>query len=300
MFHYHAFGLTFSSEMMLTNLLPVAAGDADVAIVRAPVSTQGLEAPQQIRPYRQIASNEFWLQVPGIARFYVTNGSRIVVDADPGADQQSLSVYLLGSCMGVLLHQRHLLVIHGNAVRVGDHCVVFAGPSGYGKSTLAAAFVQRGYQILSDDLCAIDASGRVQPSFPQIKLWQDSAEKLQIDMAALPQVRKQIKKYIYPVAEQFCTTALPIHALYLLNLHNRNSIEFNRVTGAEKMARLIENTYRVRHLRGLDVHAQHLDACGQLANRVRVTHITRPSGGFELDRLVAMIEADLSEVEACA
>ena len=52
----------------------------------------------------------------------------------------------------------------------------FVGDSGAGKSTLASAFLNRGYQLLSDDVIPVSLSQNhipmVTPSYPQQKLWQ--------------------------------------------------------------------------------------------------------------------------------
>ncbi|MCP4397035.1 MAG: hypothetical protein GY801_07015 [bacterium] len=61
----------------------------------------------------------------------------------------------IASELGALLHQRELLPLHGSAIKVNDGVCVFVGLSGNGKSTVAAAFRQRGYQVLADDVCVV-------------------------------------------------------------------------------------------------------------------------------------------------
>lgn len=58
----------------------------------------------------------------------------------------------------VILHQllNGRVVLHGSAVVVDGAAVATIGPSGAGKSTTAAALVQRGAELLADDVVAID------------------------------------------------------------------------------------------------------------------------------------------------
>ena len=67
----------------------------------------------------------------------------------------NIRLYLLGSAMGVLLHQRGLLPLHANAVEIDGKAFAFMGASGSGKSTLAAWFHDHGYRIIADDVCAV-------------------------------------------------------------------------------------------------------------------------------------------------
>jgi len=294
---YTAFGLSIHSDMQLPALLRSNNKKIDIQIIRGKVNKKGLDAPEQTRLFSQLAVNELWLHVPNIAWFYVSNGNKIIVEAENGSDEQSIILYILGTCMGAIMHQRNRLVIHGNAIRVGEGCVVFAGQSGNGKSTLAAAFHQRGYSILADDLAVIDEQGKVQPSYPQIKLWHDTAKKLEIEISRLKRIRLQIDKYAYPIKDGFCTIPLPIKAIYILNNHNQDEFLFEPIKGIAKFNPLKNNTYRINHLDGLGLKKQHFKRCSQLANQIQLTRITRPNDSFELNTLVELIEADLTKKE---
>lgn len=294
---YFAFGLTFDSDLELPPLLAADTSTPDVRITCGAVSKTGLASPEKIKPFCQVAPNELWLHVPGIARFYVAHGNAIIVEPEDGADMQSVRLYLLGSCMGALIYQRNRLVIHGNAIRFGDECVIFAGRSGNGKSTLAAAFHQRGHEVLADDLSVIDEQLQVQPSYPQLKIWHDTAKKLGMDLDGLNRIRLQVEKYAYPIPTSFCRTPLPVKALYLLNTHNQSEFLFEPIQGMAKFKPLKANSYRSNYIDGLGLNAEHLKLCSRLANQIAITRITRPDSGFRLDELVELIEADLTRTK---
>jgi serine kinase of HPr protein (carbohydrate metabolism regulator) len=51
------------------------------------------------------------------------------------------------------------IVLHAAAVAIGGHGILLPGMAGIGKTMLAAWFLSRGYQYLSDDLvCITDES----------------------------------------------------------------------------------------------------------------------------------------------
>ena len=59
---------------------------------------------------------------------------------------------------GALLMQRKILPLHGSAVAIDGKAYAIVGDSGAGKSTLASAFLNKGYQLLSDDVIAVSLS----------------------------------------------------------------------------------------------------------------------------------------------
>ncbi|MFA5825986.1 MAG: hypothetical protein WC825_08440 [Gallionellaceae bacterium] len=266
--------------------------DVDVRIVIAEVSHDGLVAGQQLGPYLWTSESALWLKVPGVARFLASDGNEIRIDPEHGVDEDSIRVFLLGSVFGAILFQRKFLVLHGNAIRIGDSCMVCVGDSGAGKSTLAAAFMQRGYQILADDVVPVDSQCRAVPGFPRIKLWQDAADHLKVNTEKLRRIRPEMQKFNFPALQQFAEQPLPVRWVYILDRHQKTEILFEPIQGMARFAALHDNTYRVRFLEGMALKANHLKLCGQLAGRIHLARLTRPEQGFTVDALVERILAD--------
>ncbi|MDF1646830.1 MAG: hypothetical protein P1U61_07630 [Legionellaceae bacterium] len=298
MFQYYAFQLNIQSQLELPELLSrpdyLADMPTDVVIEFGEVSPIGLSNPVAKGAFYQSNQNALWLNVPKVARYLIRNGSHITIAPDEASDQDSVRVFLLGSCMGALLMQRDLFLLHANAIKIGQHCISFSGHSGAGKSTLSGAFMRRGYSILADDVCAINPAGDVIPSFPQIKLWADSSKRLEVKTHALRRIRPELEKFSVPLDVQFCSANLPLKVVYILNSHNLDTFEFKAIEGMQKVLPLKNNTYRYQYLKGFDKVKAHLKQTGTLASRVSVVRITRPKAGFQLDELVNLVETDLA------
>jgi len=290
---YRAFGMVLSSEMPLPALIPAESGVPDLEITLGSVDPHGLPGAMPLGPFSHATERQLWMHVPGVARFLVSDGRSIRVDPESGSDEQSIRLYLLGSCIGAIVHQRGELILHGCALRFDDRCAVIAGHSGAGKSTLSAALNLRGHELLSDDLAVVDGQGLVHPGFPQIKLWADSAGKLGLNLAAMSRIRMQVEKYSYRVEQAFCHRPLPLAAVYILHTHTKPHTAFEAVTGMGKLAPLQAHTYRPQQIKGMKMQPRHLQACSRLANSIRLTHITRPMAGDSLDEMLERVEADM-------
>ena len=173
---YDACGLRIRSELELRGLARTRrAPEADVTVRRGAV-----EAPERW-PASGVAA---WpspeadvISWAGRAKLRLT-GAGMVVDSEnePFARQ-----CVVGPGLGVVLHRRGRLVLHGSAVEVDGQAVVLLGRKGAGKSTTAAALLARGHRLLTDDLVAVDFVGdqpRCAPGPVQMKLWPASAEAL--------------------------------------------------------------------------------------------------------------------------
>ena len=153
---YRIFGLTVLSEVDLPSFpapCPDAAEPPDV-VIRCGPTPYGLAHPRFKGVRFETAEDEFLLRVDGVARYYVQGGRTVVVTPEEGAGDDVV-VFLMGSAMGALLHQRRVLALHGGAIMANGEAVIFSGPSGVGKSVLTAAFLARGYGFLADDICAV-------------------------------------------------------------------------------------------------------------------------------------------------
>lgn len=157
------FGLTIASEVPLPGLVLAPTGAAvDVTIRRGSL---GAEAD---------------LVIPEAESFAVRDGCEIVVDAVAGVPDRNVRLFLLGSAMGLVLHQRGLFPLHANVVSLGGRAIAVAGASGAGKSTLAAWFSRQGLELVGDDVIALKPTSEgmlAVPGPPRVRLWARSARQ---------------------------------------------------------------------------------------------------------------------------
>lgn len=295
-YSYKAFGLTFKTEIPF-NHEPLACHEAADVTIRYGEVPRRLTHPITEGLRYQASPDAFLLNVDNIARYYVTQGTGIVVEPHENAHEDDIRLFLTGSAMGAVLHQRQLLPLHASAVDIKGKCLLFTGSSGKGKSTLAAGFNKRGYPIIADDICALsgfrNGAPHVIPGFPQLKLWEDMLGKLNEPVERLQSVRfgNALKKYYLPMTHQ-PEKALPVHCVFVLDTHNGPDFNINRLTGMQKVEAVIENTYRVQFLDGFEKRRAHFELCKKTADAVDVYQISRPqkSDGFQLGKLMDLVE----------
>jgi hypothetical protein len=295
-YFYNAFNLTVASDIELP---PLPAGapceNAEITICAGKVSADGLDNPDMIKPKSQYNKHSLWLDVPNIARFLIANGREITFSPAPDCDDDSIRLFLLGSCLGSLLQQIGELILHGSAVSFGQHCALFLGNAGSGKSTLAAAFQQQGRQVLSDDLVFTDKQGQIQPGIAQLKLWQDSIDKLALDIAATKAVRPAIKKFAIPTKVDCDKQSMPVKTIFILNSHNQDDFLCEEVKGMNKFQALQAHLYRPYLGAAFAVQAQQFKALSAMASQARLFSITRPNHGFKIAELVQHIAQEMNQ-----
>ncbi len=289
---YQLYGMTVAMPFECPELAP---GDGAVAVRvhEAPVPRSLLE-PSARGVRFEATREELLLRVDGVARFHVARGESITIEREDGASDDDVRVFLLGSALGALLHQRGVLPFHGSAIAVNDGAVAFLGPSGVGKSTLAASLSRRGYRVLADDVAAIalrDRSPLLIPGSPQLKLWADVAEKLGESIDHLRRVRADLEKFSLPVGR---ADEQPLHLrrIYVLESTNTRDLTLTELKGMEKLTVLVGNTYRLHFLGNGAGRTPNFEQCAAVAERAAVVRVVRPDTPFLLDELTHLVEQD--------
>ena len=233
---YTAFGLRIESDIELFQLKQDRSAEpANLSIVLGDVSTHGFSQKLfRSQPHCQAHDGAIWLSIPETCRFLIEGGNKITIDAPSSSDMQTVKLYLLGSGFGAILQQRGMLVLHGNAIEIGDFAFIVVAHSGVGKSTLAAEFFRRGFRLLADDVCAVDNAGFVYPSYPYLKVWQDAMERMQLSSEGVIRIRLQQNKYYIPLNNSFCDQRKPIGHIFRMTRKNHDCIEFRELQGLKK------------------------------------------------------------------
>jgi hypothetical protein len=174
--------------------------------------------------------------------------------------------------------------------------MIFVGPQGVGKSTLAAHFKRHGYQLLSDDVCAItrDKKGNliVLPAFPLMRLCTDAYERLSAVDPAVISARFDVDKYLIQFADCHSKQSVKLCAIHLLSDHEQSEIVQRSVLGFERLTLLFDNLYRPSYLRGFDSRGDIMKLASSIANQTVVTEIIRPRDVARIDDLVVYLEKE--------
>lgn len=284
------------SEIEFPEILQQPDGAPDIQIRMGSLDYIPLDQEQ---PWgnRVISPDQVFLNIELTAKYLVSAGREVLIDPDPRADENAIRLYLLGSVMGCLLHQRQLLPLHANALQYGNECVMFMGHSGMGKSTLAAAMKNRGYKVLADDVCAVQTCyGKkpvIYPGVPQIKLWKDAADHLEEDVTLMKRIRPDEDKYALPLDDDYCRLPRSIKGIYILNFYDGKELKIAGLELLEKLEALKNYTYRKGMVAKMGNAGSHLRMCGELAETTCIRRIWRPRNTLLIDELINVIEADL-------
>jgi hypothetical protein len=239
-------------------------------------------------------------------RFAVQRQGREVLAGWPeNYTLEDACTYLLGPVMGFVLRLRGTVCLHASAVAVEDRAIALVGLPGAGKSTTAAAFACSGFPVLSDDIVALshkDEQWIVQPGYPRVNLWPDSALSLFGSEDALPHITPTWDKRYLPLGEnshRFASNSLPLGAIYILECRDPrlNAPIVELLSAKEALISLVANTY-VNYLLDQNMRRTEFDVLSCVVSGIPVRRVRLPDDPSAIFNLCEVIADDARRVVA--
>ncbi len=265
------------------------------------------------QPWMWAARHEqgFLLRYVGLADFTVNpRGSEIVLaHAEAVSSRDTLGHLLLDQALPMVLGLRGIPTLHASTVVTPRGVCAFLGPTGAGKSTLAASFSAAGYPALGDDCLAIkeDRGFFAIPAYPGLRLWTDSAESLSPNWSDAPAVAHYTRKrriLTAPAIKSFPARPRRLAVIYSLARESsdnggpsaamieplRPNEAFLQVLSASFMLDITDRAVLTRNLRFIE----------RLLNAVPVRRLRIPDGFSSLPKVREAVLKDLGAADLAA
>ncbi len=267
----------------LAGLLP------DVALRCGPVpDTLGSDVARGV--LWEATAERFLLRAPGVARYLVEDGCAVTIEP-VCRDAAEVVRYLRMTPLAALLLQRGWLPLHAAAAAFDGGAVVIAGHSSSGKSTLVARLLRRGWSLLADDLTFVldDGAGvRVPPTFGEIALWSDSADRLGYH-------GDETRRVVVQLSDRVADRPLPLRAVFILAGDHSDAVRCTPLPGGEAFTALSVLGYNNHVAEGI------LGAMGNVLKSVRLSslapvwRLSRPTPRWTSEELAEQVMAVVAD-----
>jgi hypothetical protein len=298
---YRLFGGLLRSEVVLSELSPVFAGEPRWTLTRSREPLPGADGDAlgreevdtgvNVALYRRGERLQLAFDDTGV--FEVSPDGRHITWAAPlNPDVDAVTKDILNRVFAVALHQEDVITLHGSAVALGDAAVAFLAPKFHGKSTTAAALVNTGGRFLSDDVVAVRgrAEPMVVPSVPVLQLWKDSA--VRVGRAAVGDNQPAPKlRMAFEECERDVGSAVPLAAVYLLVPSRPDAsahVTRTRLSGVAAALALLGQA-KIGALMGPSIRATLLGRMAELAERVPVYRLDVPRDFDRISELTSQL-----------
>lgn len=248
-----------------------------------------LPSPSTFFQHSHQADGTTHLRWPGLFEFVINGDGHEVRGRRLGrASLESFHTYLLGQVVSFALLKQGIEQLHATVVSFAGRALALTGDCGRGKSTLAAALLQRGGKLLVDDMLVLQPHGRdllAMPGPPRLKLLPDAAKKARLSSGKALAMNPLVAKRIFPVRNAQ-REPVPLQHLYVLDAPNPRTkrISIVRCPPAKACAQVIAAAYNL-DMEFAGRPASQLHWAASIANSVPVSMLRYPRNLRRLDEV---------------
>lgn len=318
-FRYFVYGITLHSEIPLA--LPQQGhgelGQIDLRIAPASHFSDAartlLAQPDSDSFYQSsfLGDGSTYVRWEGVGEFLISpDGSRITGRQCDEAHEESFQVYLLGQALSYALVKQGFEPLHATAIVVHGEAAILLGASGFGKSSLAACFLEAGHRLLTDDLLILRPSSRgvmAYPGPPRIKLFPRLARRFLQEVASGVAMNSGSKKLILPLDHtRSSIDPVPLRAIYALlpprPAGRGRAIRIAALPPREGFIELVKNTFNYRIVNPARLERQ-FEAATRVVSIMAVQKVAYPRILAQLpavrDALLADLNSSSGQQAAC-
>jgi hypothetical protein len=161
---------------------------------------------------------------------------------------------LLDQVMPLVLSGGSRLVLHASAVATPRGAVAFAGGTGSGKSTIAAAVAALGYPLLCDDCLVVEPSADrflAGSFYPGARLYPDSVRAVGMDRVPSLRVAQYTRKRRIATSSAlpFLGETVPLDRVFVLDARQqepaRDGVHVSRLRRRDALVAIAETTFHL-------------------------------------------------------
>lgn len=278
---YKIYGFDVAIDLDL-NHVPISSEKPSILIKESEVPDH-LDQLVYKSTFFESTAHEILIRYRQQALFWVSE-KNIKYSITENIDKLEFTQFLIGPVFSALLHLRGEIPLHASAIIVNQNAVLFAGDSGSGKSTLAASYVRKGFQMLADDISlALNESNQrtsILPSMPFLKLWNDSAKQLTMNIQNMIEIASKCEKKAWEISSMYCNEKTDLSKIFIIKKSPIDHIKINAIKGFEKIKFLNEIIYRSYFTRGLNNQASIFEKLTIIAKNAEIFLVNRPTNTF--------------------
>jgi lipocalin len=318
-FQYSLYGLQFDSTLAISILAETVNSRADLTVTwvdninNTPdrhlnwesIITNELKKRKRLEFFRAYTEEGHYSKVSFINEdynldFLLSPDKRqlwIIYDKDEAIN--NLESYFVGPILGCVLRMMGTICLHASVININGKAIILSGDKRSGKSTTAAAFVKMGYSVLADDVAVIterEDGFYVEPGYSKVRLRPASVAFIYPNnMESLPMVYTRRDSRYMGIENNFCDTALPLGAIYLMDKNDdgpKNCI-VEKLSMQSKLINLCKNTFGA-YVVTKDMRKQEFDLLGKIAHKEKVSKLFIING---LENLYKQCQAIIDDLK---
>ena len=197
-----------------------------------------------------------------------------------------------------LVSHQGRLVLHAAGVADADRAILFLGPTGAGKSTLTASFLEEGLGLLTDDCVLLQPSEDglwAMAAYPGLRLWPDSFAGLgPQDQPSSPSPQEDWKRRLD--VDSVAGSPQKVRALFILESPSHQPrggrVSVQPIEGADALMELLQHGFMLDPGDRETIEGQFL-ATGDLVEALPLFRLSYPRDFTMLQRVRESIAAAL-------